>query len=289
MNIIKITDDELKQLIHDASKRVLNEMLAKKPNLTEKEYFEGIRDIRQEALAPKYDNNLSLFLPMHKLNEGLVMTYPLDTTIRYVKEYFKLKDWQIYKSNEDKIVVEIANYGESIKYMRLAMDYCGYYLGFPTYENAIQQQGYVTLLFEPKYTNTITDEILKTEEVLFHITPRYNRKKIERFGFSPRSKNMIFDFPNRIYLLRGSAGIENAVNLGRRLYHTNPNKEHRDVYSIFTLDVKQLPNTISLYQDMNLNNGLYTSDYIKPNCISNVVDYNYMEEEEMLKQKKEVK
>lgn len=51
--------------------------------------------------------------------------------------------------------------------------------------------------FEPIYDCDITKEILKTEKYLIHLTSEKNIEKIKKIGLVPKSKNNIFNYPEK--------------------------------------------------------------------------------------------
>ena len=101
------------------------------------------------------------------------------------------------------IKVAIPNVGRNLEMVKKAFSLCGYYMATPKEENIPQNQ-WVALQFEPITQEDISDKLRKEEKILYHWAPEFCIEKIKNIGLSPRSKNSSFDYPGRIYLIRGS-------------------------------------------------------------------------------------
>lgn len=211
------------------------------------------------------------------INEGLIKTYPIDTTIRHIKEFFHLDDWQIKKvtlaNDVEGIHVIVAEIGNNQKVMTQAMTSCGYHFSrvYSEYFDEHDDINYITLEYLPKFQeDNCTEEVRKEELILYHITPRYNESKIRRIGFSPRTKNTINDYPNRVYLLRGSAGEEVLLYLAAGLYNANNTEGNKNEYTVFVLDTNKVCDKVNLYKDPQSHRGLWTYNNIPPDAIVSV-------------------
>lgn len=98
---------------------------------------------------------------------------------------------------------------------------------------------YLTLQFEPIHQNNVTDEIKEIEKTLIHLTPFYYVGKIKHIGFSPRSKNKQFGYPDRVYFLKGSIDRDKLLEIAERLNYSNENKTNNGKYAIMTIDTEK--------------------------------------------------
>ena len=160
-----------------------------------------------------------------KINEGLIRTYPIEKTISYISSYFHLHPRQIIKKISAKngisqIHVFVPSIKDNVQVMIDAMRSCGYYLGTPRLEN-IEPNTWVTLQFEPKIQEDNSEQIRNEENKLYHLTPYCNFGKIKHIGFSPRSKNELFNYPRGVYLLRGSLEDTEIKSIGKNLCAKN--------------------------------------------------------------------
>lgn len=249
-----------------------------------------IRKIVSEALTeyfvennkPTYNNPLTLY-PFYVLNETLLHSVSVEKVKEYIKDYFKLNDDNFHISNVKNVsVLNVYVYLTQINVEMLekAMNYLGWFLSYPKinyilqmkemYKNGKIDNVYLTLQFEPKHQNNITDIIKKQEKTLIHITPSYYIGKIKKIGFSPRTKNKKFDYPNRVYFLRGSVDDNEILKFAEILNYNNENPTNYGKYAVITIDVNKLSDTIELFYDPNFDVGVYTCDNIPPNVISNI-------------------
>lgn len=211
------------------------------------------------------------------INEGLIMTYPIDTTIRYIKEFFNLSEWDIKKvtlANEiEGIHVIVGDIGKNKKLMTNAMNSCGYHFSriYSEYFDEHNGINYLTMEYLPKFQEEdVSDEVKKTEPCLYHITPEYYEGKIKKIGLTPKTKNPLSKYPDRVYLLRGSAGEEYIKNLGTALFDVNDSEVSKNKYTVFILDTEKVCEKVKLFKDPQSNNGLWTYGNIPPETIKGV-------------------
>lgn len=220
-----------------------------------------------------YENPLTIYMFM-PVYEGLITTFPIDKTIEYIKDYFDLEDSQIRKSNGangvERINVTIANRDDNLELMKKAMSYCGYFLGFPKEDKIPQNAKFVELQFEARHQKDISSELRREETTLIHITPKYNLKKIQKIGFSPRCKNEFFDYPGRIYFVRGSVNNQVSKIIAGILSNANMSIGNTGEYVIITVDLTKIPDSIKFYEDPNFPKGLFVNENLKPDIITNI-------------------
>lgn len=209
------------------------------------------------------------------LNEGLIKTYPPETTLRYIKGLYNLKDEQIAcidsrakeaGDESKKFAVFIKNTKELVDSIKKAFDLCGYTLSI---ENYIGEN--VLLQFIPKYSGEITDKVQEIGH-LVHITPVYNKESILKNGLSPRLKNNMFIHNGRIYFFPNDRRLYREIHFQMDDFEKNlKNKRNNQVWTLFTITVDKLKNT-KFFFDPNYLYGIYTYDNIPPSAITGYVD-----------------
>lgn len=232
------------------------------------------------ALIPSigYSNPLSLGMDSC-LREGLIKTYPIDKVMSYIRKFLVMIDLQVNKermeNGEYRLIISFPNIKKNLDKVIKVMDVCGYFLAYPKREY-IPRDCWVSAYFEPKFEKDVTDDIRREERVLYHVTPFYNLEKIRHLGFSPRSKNGRFDYPDRIYFVRGTKKKYEAVCIGPQLDNHNKSKGNDGRYAIFTLDVNKIPDNVRFCLDGNYMFGVYTKNNIPPSAISEIeiIDFN---------------
>lgn len=239
---------------------------------------ETVRDVINEFVdfseivkPTTYENPLTILMPI-SLREGLIRTYPADKTIQYVRDYFNLSDEQVFKLRNgrgmEKIMVRIMPNDNNMKLIEKAMNFCGYFLAFPK-EKEIKEGEPISLQFEPKIQEE-DKEIRKEEKYLFHLTPQSHIFKILKIGLSPRSTNSMFNYPERVYMLRASAGESAIYELGKQLYDADENFRNSGVYAVITIDISKIPESVKLHNDPNYPYSIYTTSNISPDAIVDV-------------------
>lgn len=226
-----------------------------------------------------FDNPLSLYFSKHGYNnnlifEGLITTYSTEKTVEYVKKYFNIDDDKILITDDGCILTRIPNVGNNVEVFSKAMNLCGFFLstkGHPIIKNNVE---WLLLQYEPKFQNDESNTIRSSENVLYHVTPKYNENKILKNGLSPRWKNNLFFFPDRIYLIKGSTSEDEIINITKQLYFSNNSKGNDGNYIILKINLSEIPENVKMFIDNNYKNGIFITDNIKPNCITDIGDIN---------------
>ena len=274
--IIRLTEGELKEVVKDATLIIINETLQKKFDVQDEELNAFLSNLSKEELSQlwidystiehsaSYSNPLTILMA-NSLHEGLIHTYPIDKTISYIQSYFGLTSQQIKPINAENginhIQVIIPTIGNNLELMERAMGLCGYYLGFPS-RNSIPSNVLVRLQFEPKNQMDNSTQIRSSETTLLHLTPLYNKKKIQAIGFSPRCKNELFNYPSRVYFLRDSLSLNDVRNIGLQLFQANNSLGNNGDYVLFTIDLNKIPTDVKLFLDPNYPYGIYTTSNV---------------------------
>lgn len=159
---------------------------------------------------------------------------------------------------------------DNLKLIEKAMSLCGYFLSYPK-KDKIEDGLYNWLQFEPRFQEDESKKIRKSEHMLIHLTPYYNLKNIKKIGFSPRCKNTLFNYPSRLYFLKGSLNKQEIENIGYQLCKENNSIGNKNKkYVLITLDLKKIPNDTKMYSDLNYPYGIFITDNISPDVIKNI-------------------
>lgn len=289
---ISISEEKLRDFIDDAVYRVL---LSERPlpNLAEISPYDKkaeniVKEVSEDNLKSciidyrciddgfSYDDFGGLML-----KEGIFATFPIDTTIKYLRRHFKIPEAMIGKSigsdGNERINVTIATINNNYEVLKRIMHLCGYYRAYPSCnDNDIPKNKWVTFQFEPCKPPADTT-VLNGETTLLHITRSERAEKIIRQGFVPKSKNSSFRYPERIYFLKGSmkdkwtqvasmlcAAAETAIYSDGKLL--------RRQYSCITVEINKISKNIEFFADANFKGGVYTEEYIPPSAIVSVED-----------------
>lgn len=224
--------------------------------------------ILKEKQHASFDNPVSRVMKL-PLSEGLIKTYPMEKTIQYIKDYFKLSDDEIYPINaengREQIAINVPIVGDNLERVEKAFTLCGYYLGYPK-KDTLKPNTIYELQFEKKYDDDFSKQLRKHESVLYHVSPIYYAEKIKHIGLTPRSRNGVFDYPDRTYFIIGSAK-EIIPHVVSELDSSLTNKMNNGKYCIITLDLNRIPENVKFYLDPNAKYSVYTYDNISPNSI----------------------
>jgi hypothetical protein len=229
----------------------------KKVRISEHQY----RSLFEEQVSVSYDNPLSIDMCSENLNEGLIKTYPFETMMRYVMEYFNIPRFYMhdYENNGVKcIAIDLPKNERFQERVDKAMNLCEYFESI-----RMSMDGLDRIHYEPKFE----EEEQEIDDILYHVTHHSNKDKIKRIGLCPYSKNILFNYPSRVYFLKGDTPTSEIVNSAKALNNYATRDFNDGIYSILKIDVNKLPKNIKFFNDQNHKYGLYTLNNIPPNCI----------------------
>lgn len=204
------------------------------------------------------------------LNEAEYATYPVGKTIEYISDalnlpthMFSIKD--CYNGTK-KIIIRTPNKRGLKANLDKAMHLCGYYL---SNKDFYKDDGrFLELRYEPKYIDKAND-IVRDNGILYHLSPMPYRRKILEKGFIPKSKSVMFKYPDRSYFFLGSMA-KNEVKSWVKVFK-NFNLAYGDApYCLYTIDVNKIPDNVNFFLDPNLRGGCYTADNIGPQAICSI-------------------
>lgn len=229
--------------------------------------------IHNDIYKVSYGNPLSLMM-YDEINEGYYASYPIEKVKKYITNMFNLNEWQfiIHKNENDdtytcSILIYVDNTPISNKISNLdkAMSLCGYFRGIVD-DDMLNGKRIKVIQYEPRFQDN-ANEFVKENKFLYHITPSYYKDKILANGFTPKSKNKIFNYPDRIYFF--TAKNKKDELLGLALYYDEKvtNGLNDSKYALFELDGNALSDKVTFFHDPNLNNAVYTKENVPPNYI----------------------
>lgn len=231
---------------------------------------------------PSWDNPLTTF-PFYGLNETLLHSLPAKKVCRWIKEYFKIEDDKIFITNIENVnIINVRTYLTKLdpELIEKAANYLGWFLSTPKlkyiekmqeeYNEGKRDDQELLLQFEPKHQPDITDELKNSGEMLIHISPSYYLGKIKSIGFSPRTKNRLYDYPDRVYFLKSSISDDELIDIAERLNYHNVSKGNKGDYFKITIDPNKMPSIVRFYKDTNSKYGVYTTFNVPPETIINI-------------------
>lgn len=200
------------------------------------------------------------------INEGLIKTYPINSTIEYIKRLFGLSENQLNVISKDsiyKILVMFENASEKKYQMLKAMNLCGFELASERTEN----DKIIYQMYCQKFSENLTNELKEKMSFLMHVTPFYNKQKILQNGFIPKSKNELFTYGEEVFFFTQDAPLIHIVD---QIYQKDcmiKNKRNNHIYTLFQVSLNKIPNEVKFEVDPNLSYAVRTKDNISPNTI----------------------
>lgn len=215
-----------------------------------------------------------------KLYEGLIKTYPINTTIKKIEKDYQNTLTKIDKNNSESIIVLTKNF-KTIKNIVKTMDMYGWFLSKPKVgENIptihVDDNNYFQLRFEAKFDLDSTESIYqnKNGKFLYHITPLVNLEKIKKIGLTPKTNSKLSYHPERIYFLKNVDNENFIKNFVSKLFIINKNNiDLKEKYVILKIDLGieekiETKPKIRFFVDPNMVDAVYTLENISPNSIS---------------------
>ena len=224
------------------------------------------RGLFEESVEVSYDNPLSIDMTVENINEGLIKTYPFDTMMRYVREYFNIPEFYMHSYEKNGIMCvafDLPKNRSLQERVSKAMNLCGYFKSISMSMDELDRVHY-----EPKFE----EEEREVGDVIYHITHISNINKIRKNGLCPYHKNTMFRYPERIYFFTEDAPAEKLRRAAMALdnYHKNEKDDKR--YAILRININRLDDNVRFFKDPNSQYALYTTDNIHPDLISDNYD-----------------
>ena len=199
------------------------------------------------------------------------ITVDIDTVQKDISFIFGLKLWQFKVQKQCNDVVcafIIPNIDDNAKLLIKSMEQLGWFNSICSRFHICNKE-FVNMKFEPLYELDITKEIHNDMNVIYHVSPSVNFNEIKKNGFIPLCNNNIFDYPNRVYFIKGIVDEDTLINVAYELYKHIEN-QNLVKYNIYTLDVSKIPLYITFQNDPNIENGIFTYYKVRYKSVSNV-------------------
>lgn len=275
---ITLKESELKNIIQKSVKKNLNENLTANDidiSLMDINILKSIyRDLRLNPHINVFGNILS---DIPYIKENIDDIIEPDEVVNKLNRKYNFPANVVAKReafNKIYIYIITACVGINDKVIEDDMLKMGYFLGYRGKTVNIDEMSFQVLQFEPM-SQLQTDETnnIKTKcNFLYHWTPKYNLENILNNGLIPSSKNSIYNYPNRIYLIRGDANITLVKLTGYQIFGTNNSELNDGEYVLLKIKIRELPENIHFFYDSNSELGVYTEDVIPKEYIE-VLDF----------------
>ena len=273
-NIIRLTEGQLKQIVTEAIRKVLegNSKLAHNIDIAQipiEILRRGYFDYRLVPTSSMYGN--VLYEPV-TIKEAVGNILPPDSVTHGIIQKYNLPNELVLKiENYHKVYVYVitAVIGENDKVIENDMNKMGYFLSVKGDIVVIDDMKFQVLQFEPssQLQEDISDLVKSKFNVLYHWTPSYNVENIQRYGLIPSHKNEMFNYPPRTYLMNGDSSDEEMWALGQELCVKNSDPNNKGEYTIIIVNIENLDDNIRFFHDPNSAIGIFTEDPIPNNNI----------------------
>lgn len=266
--IIKLTKSELKEILAETVKRVLNKgSFVDDIDITQIPIEALKRGYFDYRLVPQSIMYGSILYEPDTITEAVNDVLPPDTVVNNIVNKYRIPQQFVIKvEHYHKIYVYVitACIGENDKLTEDDMNKMGYFLGARGKVVEIQNMRFQTLQFEPssQLQEDITDLVKSKFDILYHWTPSYCVEGIQYNGLIPSHKNEVFNYPPRTYLMEGNSSDEQMWNLGQQLCIKNNNPNNNGTYNLIIVDIENLDDSIRFFYDLNSEIGIYTEQPI---------------------------
>lgn len=220
------------------------------------------------------------------IGEGLVKTYPIDKSINYIVRKYGLREKQIQLKTLDNgikpinvILAILPNSidGNTLGDIKHDFQTCGYF--DHQAPKQVPNTNYFFIIFEPKFSQDISEFVRQSYQYLYHSTSTIYLDKIAKNGLIPKSKNSLFLYPDRTFLMVGNKlnnkqlnVLKNVQNARNKHVDTNNPIENKE-YALITIDVSKLPTDIRFYCDPTAYGAIFTYDSIPPQAILSIDNF----------------
>lgn len=269
--LIRLTENDLVGVIKSAVKKLLGENkkwlnddidITKIPvEILKRGYF----DYRLAPSSCYYGNILNEPVT---IKEAIAKIYPPDTVAELIVGKYNIPPQLVVRTEHFHhvfVYVITALIGVNDKLVEDDMGKLGYFLARRGQITEVENMKFQALQFEPQsqLQKDVTDEVKSKYNELLHWTPVYNVESILKNGLVPNSKNSVFNYPLRTYLMEGDSTKEQIMFLGRLLCLANASANNNGQYALLAVNINGLNESIRFFYDPNSEIGIYTEQPIE--------------------------
>lgn len=234
-------------------------------------------DLRLVPTRITYDNPLTICSNITETKRDIL---PPDHVVDLIIQKYHLNQQLVQKmeaSNKISIYIINACIGNNDDLIEADMKKMGYYLGVRGDIQNIQGMLFQVLQFEPysQIQNDETSNIKNKYDCLYHWTPEHCVNNILQKGLIPNHQNQRFNYPDRIYLMKGDTNFSDMMKLGNLLCKINTDSRNNGNYVLLRINMKNIDNNIHFYYDPNSEIGVYTEQTIPFTNIEKIGIYNF--------------
>jgi len=185
-----------------------------------------------------------------------------------------------------RIWMAIPDVKDNKELIKKAMSFFGYYIAEDRYDNyrsEVYDTKWSLMTFEPYFSPYVNEHIFAQNDYLYHVSPTKYEHKILKQGLVPYSKNLAFNYPNRVYLIlkqRDTADQEHhelttdeIISASKMLLDAKlircDDYVNDYLYTVYRIELAKLPVNIKFSFDTNYwPLGLFTADNITASAIT---------------------
>lgn len=263
--VLKITENELKGIIRNSVKKILNESVEYVDDvdiskIPIEDLKQGYKDFRLVPTSSFYGH--PLYEPV-TIKEAVGDIFPPDEAVKGIIQKYDLPESLVYmREHHHNVFVYsiVAKIGINDQIIEEDMKKLGYFLAKKLEVVNVDGMIFQKFQYEPysQYQEDITDMIKSKFKFLYHWTPAYNVESIIKNGLIPNSRNTAFKYPPRTYLMEGDSDFKKMFGLGQQLCAFNKDPNNDGTYTIIIVNIENLDNSIRFFYDPNSSIGIYT-------------------------------
>lgn len=281
---VKLTERELHDIIRESVDKILAErqeemafdidISAIPTEVLKMGYF----DYSKVPQMKRFDDELNEDLGVKKLiTESLSPNEVVDK----VRDRFQLPPhFVVAREAFHKIYVYVitASIGDNPDEIINFMKKLGYFLSNRTSRQNVKGMVWETLQFEPtsQLQDDITDKLKEAYSSLYHWTQLRFLENIMSQGLKPSSRNDLFSYPDRIYLMEPLISVPAMINLGRQLFLASRDPQNNGEYVLLAVDLTKLNEAVRLFYDPNSELGVFTEQQIPSSALHVMTGYNFI-------------
>lgn len=199
------------------------------------------------------------------INEGLIKTNPKDFVINYIVNHYS-NELDGFYDEDGQLIMSIKKGHPAIDKIVKNMDCFGWFLSVHT-DDEYQKECDV-LIFEQKHQDKYTTQDIRgAYDYLFHVTPEYNKDRILKNGFTPKCKNSMFNYPDRIYFWGNRVSQEQLERMACQFWNKNHSKGKTDNYVMFVLDTSKINDVMFQMDDNCWPHAFFTTENVTNQAI----------------------
>lgn len=223
------------------------------------------------------------------LNEGLIQTYSINKLVKHARQYCNFaSSVEEYNSGDYQGVIKIVNASNGTQAISVVFQKSKYnenlidnmFNAYGYFKSNVEEldENFICIEYECKFDKIFKQQLLN-KKYIYHLTTEKKAERILINGLKVHTNDEMFSYPERTYFFINNMPDDFLKEFFNEKIEGNNNYKNQTFYKVnlvlLKINVEPIIDKVKFYNDPNMDNGIYTEDYIPPQIITIERKINY--------------